>query len=196
MKFLSRHLVRVSMKFQRCFNPIGIRWWMNWLIQTIPEIIRTKQPIQLDSPKTEYEMLNELREIAKSKCCFSNRILARDITIASHQVLSTKYFWESRWFVTQYTPYQPEIRRDVSKHSSIFKTMVADFTGCLLETLAVGWSTAAAEAMAMALWHRQQIPKPPQINFYFYAMLSTNYWCRSYACHTAPLRCRRQILIR
>ena len=65
-EFLSRHLGPREHEISEMLNAIGIHSIDELIDQTIPEIIRSKQQIQMDPAVTEYEILNELREIAKN----------------------------------------------------------------------------------------------------------------------------------
>jgi len=108
MNFSPAILVRREHEIPEMLHSIGVRSMDELIDQTIPEIIRSKQPIQLDPPKTEYEMLNELREIAKSNVVLKSYLGQGYYNCITPSVIRRNIFENPGWY-TQYTPYQPEI---------------------------------------------------------------------------------------
>jgi len=165
-EFLSRHLGPREHEIPEMLHSIGVRSMDELIDQTIPEIIRSKQPIQLDPPKTEYEMLNELREIAKSNVVLKSYLGQGYYNCITPSVIRRNIFENPGWY-TQYTPYQPEISQGRLEALINFQTMVADFTGMPVANASLlDEGTAAAEAMAMAYGIVNKSPKLPANKFF------------------------------
>jgi glycine dehydrogenase len=168
-EFLSRHLGPREHEIPEMLNSIGVRSMDELIDQTIPEIIRSKQQIQLDPPKTEYEMLNELREIAKSNVALKSYLGQGYYNCITPSVIRRNVFENPGWY-TQYTPYQPEISQGRLEALINFQTMVADFTGMPAANASLlDEGTAAAEAMAMAYGIVNKSPKIPANKFFISA---------------------------
>ena len=118
--------------------------------QTIPDSIRNKQQIQMEPAKTEFEMLQELREIAKKNIVLKSYLGQGYYNCITPSVIQRNIFENPGWY-TQYTPYQPEISQGRLEALLNFQTMVADLTGLPVANASLlDEGTAAAEAMAMA----------------------------------------------
>ena len=75
---------------------------------TVPAAIRLQRPLRLDTGKTEFEGLAELKEIAQQ-----NQIYRSFIGMGYHNTITPpviqRNILENPGWYTQYTPYQPEI---------------------------------------------------------------------------------------
>jgi glycine dehydrogenase len=149
-EFLSRHLGPREDEIPRMLQAIGVRSIDELMDQTIPESIRSRQQIPMDPAKTEYEILNELREIATSNVVLKSYLGQGYFNCITPSVIRRNIFENPGWY-TQYTPYQPEISQGRLEALINYQTMVADMTGLPVANASLlDEGTAAAEGMAMA----------------------------------------------
>jgi glycine dehydrogenase len=149
-EFLARHLGPREQEVTEMLKIIGVRSIDELIDQTIPASIRKKQQIQMEPAKTEFEMLKELREIAKKNVVLQSYLGQGYYNCITPSVIQRNIFENPGWY-TQYTPYQPEISQGRLEALLNFQTMVADLTGMPVANASLlDEGTAAAEAMAMA----------------------------------------------
>lgn len=149
-EFLARHLGPREQEVTEMLKAIGVRSIDELIGQTIPDSIRIKQKIQMDPARTEFEMLKELREIAKKNVVLQSYLGQGYYNCITPSVIQRNIFENPGWY-TQYTPYQPEISQGRLEALLNFQTMVADLTGMPVANASLlDEGTAAAEAMAMA----------------------------------------------
>ncbi len=149
-EFLSRHLGPREHEISEMLNAVGVSSMDELIDQTIPKIIRSKQETQIDSAKTEYEILNDLREIAKNNIVLKSYLGQGYYNSITPSVIRRNVLENPGWY-TQYTPYQPEISQGRLEALINFQTMVADLTGMPVANASLlDEGTAAAEAMTMA----------------------------------------------
>jgi len=149
-EFLARHLGPREQEVTEMLKIIGVRSIDELIDQTIPDSIRKKQQVQMEPAKTEFEMLKELREIAKKNVVLTSYLGQGYYNCITPSVIQRNIFENPGWY-TQYTPYQPEISQGRLEALLNFQTMVADLTGMPVANASLlDEGTAAAEAMAMA----------------------------------------------
>jgi glycine dehydrogenase len=149
-EFLARHLGPREQEVTEMLKIIGVRSIDELIDQTIPASIRKKQQIQMEPAKTEFEMLKELREIAKKNVVLQSYLGQGYYNCITPSVIQRNIFENPGWY-TQYTPYQPEISQGRLEALLNFQTMVADLTRMPVANASLlDEGTAAAEAMAMA----------------------------------------------
>jgi glycine dehydrogenase len=116
----------------------------------IPAGIRLKKPLDLPSAASEYEALQELRDIAQQ-----NRVARSYIGMGYHDcftpsVIQRKILENPSWY-TAYTPYQAEIAQGRLEALLNFQTVMIDLTGLPIANASLlDEATAAAEAMSMS----------------------------------------------
>ena len=118
--------------------------------QTVPAAIRLKKPLKLGEPRAEFELLQEMKQLASK-----NKVLRSCIGMGFYDTITPpviqRNILENPGWYTQYTPYQPEISQGRLEALLNFQTMVSDLTGLPLANASMlDESTAAAEAMNMA----------------------------------------------
>lgn len=118
--------------------------------KTIPGIIRVKEDLKLDPPKTEAECLARLREFART-----NQVWRSYLGIGYYNCIVPttilRNLLENPGWTTQYTPYQPEIAQGRLESLLNFQTMVSDLTALdLANSSLLDEATAAAEALGIA----------------------------------------------
>ena len=149
-EFLARHLGPREQEVTEMLKIIGVRSIDELIEQTIPDSIRIKQQVQMEPAKTEFEMLKELREIAKKNVVLQSYLGQGYYNCITPSVIQRNIFENPGWY-TQYTPYQPEISQGRLEALLNFQTMIADLTGMPVANASLlDEGTAAAEAMAMA----------------------------------------------
>jgi glycine dehydrogenase len=168
-EFLTRHLGPREQDIVEMLKAVGARSTDELIDQTIPAIIRSKHQMQMDPAKTEHEMLNELREIAKNNIVLKSYLGQGYYNCITPSVIQRNVFENPGWY-TQYTPYQPEISQGRLEALINFQTMVSDFTGMPVANASLlDEGTAAAEAMTMAYGIVNRSPKTSANKFFISA---------------------------
>lgn len=147
--FAHRHIGPDGPDEQDMLALIGCASLDELINQTVPQDIRLKQPLNLNTPKDEHQTLQRLNTIANK-----NTIARSMIGMGYHGTITPapllRNILENPLWYTAYTPYQAEISQGRLEALLNFQTMVSDLTalplanGSLLDE-----ATAAAEAMAM-----------------------------------------------
>ncbi len=119
--------------------------------EAIPARTRYYEPLNVGKPRTESEMLADLRRIA-----FQNQVFRSFIGMGYYNCITPpviqRNILESPGWYTAYTPYQAEIAQGRLEALLNFQTMVIDLTGLPIANASLlDESTAAAEAMGMCL---------------------------------------------
>ena len=120
------------------------------IAETVPANIRLPQPLLLDAPRSESEVLADLRALAQR-----NRLYRSFIGMGYYDTLTPgvilRNILENPGWYTQYTPYQAEISQGRLEAMLNFQTMIIDLTGMdIANASMLDEGTAAAEAMTMA----------------------------------------------
>ena len=116
---------------------------------TVPEDIRLHESLNLPDPRSEQEVLSDLRRMAQKNHVFRSFIGMGYYDCHTPPVILRNMLENPAWY-TQYTPYQAEIAQGRLEALLNFQTMVADLTGLPLANASLlDEGTAAAEALAM-----------------------------------------------
>ncbi len=114
----------------------------------VPPAIRSGEALAIGAPRTEAEILGELRGIAQRNEVFKSYIGMGYYDCHTPPVILRNILENPAWY-TAYTPYQPEISQGRLEALLNFQTMVADLTGLEIANASMlDEGTAAAEAMA------------------------------------------------
>ncbi len=137
------------------------------IYETIPDDIRLKKGLNLESPMTEHEYLLHIHELSKKNKAYKTYIgLGYHPTILP-AVIQRNILENPGWY-TAYTPYQAEIAQGRLEALLNFQTMVIDLTGMEIANASLlDESTAAAEAMSLLFAVRERDQKKAGINKFF-----------------------------
>ena len=151
--FSRRHIGPRSDQIPEMLRAIGLDSLEDLARATVPDSIRSKEPLVLDGlprePLGEHELLQTLHEIASE-----NQIHRSYLGMGYHDVIIPpviqRNVLENPGWYTQYTPYQAEISQGRLEALLNFQTLVADLTGLPLANASLlDEATAAAEALGL-----------------------------------------------
>ncbi len=150
--FPHRHLGPDEADTQQMLELLGYRAMDDLMDATVPESIRLRRPLNIETGKPvrgEFELLQELATTAGE-----NQIYRSCLGLGYHDTITPpvilRNILENPGWYTQYTPYQAEISQGRLEALLNFQTMVCDLTGLPLAGASLlDEGTAAAEAMAM-----------------------------------------------
>jgi glycine dehydrogenase len=137
--------------------------------EAVPQIIRMKEEhLNLESPRSESEILAELRGLAAKNQVYRSFIGMGYYDCIMPPVVLRNIFENPGWY-TQYTPYQAEIAQGRLEALLNFQTMITDLTGMEIANASLlDEGTAAAEAMTLCLRER---PRTSNANHFFVSEL-------------------------
>lgn len=148
-KFVNRHIGPNDDEIKEMLEVIGINSLEELIVQTVPPQIRLNESPALGEPLTEYQFLEELREIAKKNRVFKPYIGMGYSHTITPAVIQRNILENPGWY-TQYTPYQAEISQGRLEALMNFQTAVIDLTALPIANASLlDEGTAAAEAMSM-----------------------------------------------
>ncbi len=160
--FIHRHLGPSAADIQDMLGQLGYSSLDALCEATVPAAIRLSKPLDLGPPRGEYELLTELRGLARQNEVFRSFIGQGYYNCIVPPIIQRNVLENPGWY-TQYTPYQAEISQGRLEALLNFQTMVADLTGLPLANASLlDEATAAAEAMTMC--HR--VAKSPRNGFF------------------------------
>ena len=123
-----------------------------FIADVVPENIHIAKQLKdvLDGPKSEVEVIAELREIAAQNEVFTSLIGSGYYGTITPPVIKRNVLENPAWY-TAYTPYQPEISQGRLEALFAFQTVICDMTALALSNASMlDEGTAAAEAMTLA----------------------------------------------
>jgi len=148
--FADRHIGPDQDDIAQMLKVLGYSNLEELIDATVPRSIRLKSPLKLEAGKAEYELLQELKEIAQENHVFRSYIGMGYSNCITPPVIQRNILENPGWY-TQYTPYQPEISQGRLEALLNFQTMVTDLTGLEIANASLlDEGTAAAEAMSMS----------------------------------------------
>ncbi|MFL5343277.1 MAG: aminomethyl-transferring glycine dehydrogenase [Hyalangium sp.] len=149
--FAARHIGPDDRELQAMLAVLGASSLDEFIHQTIPQAIRSKEPLRLPPGQAEQDLLALLEGIAAKNQRFKSFIGMGYSDTHTPNVILRNIFQNPGWY-TQYTPYQAEIAQGRLEALLNFQTVVMDLTGLEVANASLlDEGTAAAEAMAMAL---------------------------------------------
>jgi len=115
----------------------------------VPPSLRLNRLLQLPPPRSEYETLAALKELASQNQVFRSFIGMGYSDCVTPPVIQRNVLENPGWY-TQYTPYQAEISQGRLEALLTFQTMTMDLTGMEVANASLlDEATAAAEAMTV-----------------------------------------------
>jgi glycine dehydrogenase len=149
-------------------NELGLPSLHALIDQTIPPTILLDEELNLETPRSESEILTELRAIAAKNELYRSFIGMGYYDCIMPPVVLRNIFENPGWY-TQYTPYQAEIAQGRQEALINFQTMVLDLTGMEIANASLlDEGTAAAEAMTLCM---RQRPRRSSANIFFVSEL-------------------------
>ncbi|MBE2199960.1 MAG: aminomethyl-transferring glycine dehydrogenase [Anaerolinea sp.] len=162
--FVDRHIGSTGAKIQKMLDVLGVASLDDLMAETIPASILLPGKLNLETPRSESEILAELRAIAAKNQLYRSFIGMGYSDCTMPPVVLRNIFENPGWY-TQYTPYQPEIAQGRLEALLNFQTMVADLTGLEIANASLlDEGTAAAEAMTLCQRNR---PRRSTANTFF-----------------------------
>ena len=147
--FALRHIGPKKKHQKKMLETIGVDSIDELINQTIPDNIRLKRPLQLDSALSEQAFLEHIHELAGKNKVFKSYI-GMGYNPSNLPAVIQRNILENPGWYTAYTPYQAEIAQGRLEALLNFQTMVTDLTGMELSNASLlDESTSAAEAMAL-----------------------------------------------
>ena len=155
-EFFQRHIGPNESEVQAMLKTIGCSTVEELISKTIPDSIRLKKPMNVNSPISEFEYLSELKKTASLNKVFRSYIGQGYYNTITPSVILRNVFENPGWY-TQYTPYQAEIAQGRLESLLNYQTMVSDLTGLPIANASLlDEGTAAAEGMAMLFNHKNK----------------------------------------
>ena len=127
-EFVHRHIGPDDEDRATMLAVVGASSMEELLDAVVPEDIRSREPLPLAGPRTEVEVLAELRELASHNRVATSLIGMGYYGTFTPPVIVRNVLENPAWY-TAYTPYQPEISQGRLEALLNFQTMVADLTG-------------------------------------------------------------------
>lgn len=147
--FESRHNGPSEADVKEMLKVIGASTLDELIDKTVPRHIRMPEMLNVGTPMTEAQFLDNLRSIASKNKVHKNFIGMGYYGTHTPGVILRNIMENPGWY-TQYTPYQAEIAQGRLEALLNFQTMVLDLTGLEIANASLlDEGTAAAEAMAM-----------------------------------------------
>jgi glycine dehydrogenase len=145
--FIGRHIGPAEPEKKEMLAALGFESMDAFIKKVIPASILSDQPLELGTPRSEAEVLEELRGIASRNKVFKSFIGMGYYNTHTPPVILRNLLENPAWY-TAYTPYQPEISQGRLEALLNFQTMIADLTGLEIANASLlDEATAAAEAM-------------------------------------------------
>ena len=151
-KFATRHIGPTSADEMQMLQALGYKDLSSFIDDVVPANIRIATELSqvLDTPKSEVEVISELRSIAAENKVFRSLIGTGYYGTIVPPVIKRNVLENPAWY-TAYTPYQPEISQGRLEALFAFQTMICELTGLSISNASMlDESTAAAEAMTLA----------------------------------------------
>ena len=126
--FVGRHIGVTSREQAAMLEAVGVASVSELIAQTVPELIRLRDPLALGRPRAADDVLAELRAIAEMNHPRRSLIGLGYYGTAMPPVIQRNVLENPAWY-TAYTPYQPEISQGRLEPRRTLPTTVADLTG-------------------------------------------------------------------
>lgn len=147
--FKNRHIGISEDEKKIMLSEIGLDTIEELIDKTIPQNIRLKSALILDTPLSEDEYLKQLKQIASKNRIFKSYIGLGYYETITPSVILRNILENPSWY-TSYTPYQSEISQGRLEALLNFQTVVTELTAMEIANASLlDEATATAEAMLM-----------------------------------------------
>lgn len=147
--FENRHIGPDASATKEMLEAIKVKSMSALIKATIPNQLLLKRGMDIPEAVSEYDYLQELRQVAAKNKVFKSYIGQGYYDTITPNVIARNVFHNPGWY-TQYTPYQAEIAQGRLEALLNFQTMVSDLTGLPIANASLlDEGTAAGEAMMM-----------------------------------------------
>ncbi|MBL0217367.1 MAG: aminomethyl-transferring glycine dehydrogenase [Myxococcales bacterium] len=147
--FARRHIAPSETEVAEMLAALGYQSLEELASATVPASIRLKQPLQLGEPLGEYELIEELKNLAADNQVLRSFIGQGYYDTITPPVILRNILENPGWY-TAYTPYQAEISQGRLEALVNYQTMVEELTALPMANASLlDEATAAAEAMMM-----------------------------------------------
>lgn len=147
--FAERHIGPGDKEKTEMLSTLGLGSMSELIENTIPSSIRLERNLKMDDPVCENEILESLQKIASKNKIWRSYIGMGYYNCSVPPAIQRNLLENSGW-VTQYTPYQPEVAQGRLESLLNYQTMVCDITGMAVANASLlDEGTAAAEAMQL-----------------------------------------------
>ena len=155
-EFTARHIGPNEAETKEMLDEIGVNSIEELINKTIPAGIRLQNELNVPESVSEFEYLNELKQIAQQNKVYKSYIGQGYYDTIVPNVILRSLFENPGWY-TQYTPYQAEIAQGRLEGLLNFQTVISDLTALPIANASLlDEGTAAAEAMAMLFNHKNK----------------------------------------
>ena len=145
--FVNRHIGPDDSSIAEMLKLLGLNDLEALTARTVPTQIRSSRALNIPQPRGEFELLNDLRQIARRNKVYRSYIGMGYYDCIVPPVIQRNVLENPGWY-TQYTPYQAEISQGRLESLLNFQTMVSDLTALPIANASLlDEGTAAAEAM-------------------------------------------------
>ncbi len=163
-QFVHRHLGPDELDIERMVEVIGVDSLDALIDETVPKAIRLKGELNLAGPRSETDVLDDMRALADKNQRFRSFIGMGYYGTLTPGVILRNILENPGWY-TQYTPYQAEIAQGRLEALLNFQTMIMELTGLgIANASMLDEGTAAAEAMTLC---RRAQPRTSTANSFF-----------------------------
>ncbi|ELK07008.1 Glycine dehydrogenase [decarboxylating], mitochondrial [Pteropus alecto] len=154
--FARRHIGPGDKDQRDMLQALGLASIDELMEKTVPASIRLKRPLKMEDPICENEILATLRAISSKNQIWRSYIGMGYYNCSVPQTILRNLLENSGW-ITQYTPYQPEVSQGRLESLLNYQTMVCDMTGMdIANASLLDEATAAAEAMQLCYRHNKR----------------------------------------
>lgn len=154
--FSERHIGPGDKEKREMLRTLGLGSIDELIDRAVPASIRLGRPLKLDDPVCENEILRTLHEIASKNKIWRSYIGMGYYNCSVPPVIQRNLLENAGW-VTQYTPYQPEVSQGRLESLLNYQTMVCDLTAMdVANASLLDEGTAAAEAMQLSHRHNKR----------------------------------------
>uniref|UniRef100_A0A671UHZ3 Glycine dehydrogenase (decarboxylating) n=1 Tax=Sparus aurata TaxID=8175 RepID=A0A671UHZ3_SPAAU len=147
--FAERHIGPGEREKREMLDALGLESIDQLIEDTVPASIRMQKSMKMDDPLCENEILDSLQKIASQNKVWRSYIGMGYYNCSVPPPIQRNLLENSGW-VTQYTPYQPEVAQGRLESLLNYQTMICDITGLPVANASLlDEGTAAAEAMQL-----------------------------------------------